>query len=420
MKNQNSSTRGYHSPKLPKWNNKRSCSKNNFAKEFTHAIFKVGCCVATYYIGYYFWEKRLNRKEELRQEKAKTTEEKVYTENVPIKEEKVKVQTLQESINSAPDSISWTVYNRIRKGAIAVGFGQKGHGKSWLAKDFAYSIATGQPLAMFPDSKPTDQQEVILCDLELTDGQRKIRWYGCDVPSNVRLCGDKRRIEAGVLLNKAFEMAEERGRDCTIIIDNVTKFRSNIASREDVAKLYELMESIQGKAEESGYTITFILLAHTTKNTPDWKSLDITDVKGAGELTIQADYVFALGPTKLGEDYKLYKELNNRDVEELDGVIVVKRVKTPYMHLEYVDVCKEDDVRPEPPTKAPKPTVHISANQLTYGKAKRKDGVSPELERKMLSLKAEGMGAKKIAKICKKSVSTVKAHLKEPKYQTIG
>lgn len=149
---------------------------------------------------------------------------------------------------------------------ICIIYCETGVGKSVLAFQIANDIAIGKYSAIQPNDLGLHiPQPVLYSDCELKESDYYRRYPDYEQPANLH-------ILRGFFFNEAQEWLEdiekrifEFSTDITVILDNITGAFRPLTS-EEMRRFIEVgLGQLQKKAVAKGFYITFIIIAHTTK-----------------------------------------------------------------------------------------------------------------------------------------------------------
>lgn len=251
--------------------------------------------------------------------------------------EPTKMESLNETIskNGYGSKGMRMVGDLIRYGGINLFFSPTGEGKSVLVMQLAIDISSGQGSLILPEKERKAMRPMltIVYDEEQDEDDIKER-YG---QNNVHYPENLKRIESCMfddekqLLNDIDKHVKEVSYDVCIIIDNITSIIPTMSNNK-VRKFYNRLKQIQKQKKDSGFRVTYIIVAHTIKGYS--YPISLRDLAGGANISNFLNRAIALLPTKYGEETKILKVLKARDTLKGNGK-VIKMVKEPYIHFEY-------------------------------------------------------------------------------------
>lgn len=277
-----------------------------------------------------------------RLEKQRAKKDIIYHKNTPV------LRSLNEIITSTPENLTYLLGGLMIEGGIYVLFSHKGQGKSTFAMQMGIALAKGESMKVFEDynmPSNTNPQYVIYLDYELSAAQIKARYNGIDV-QNFHWAGPCQSANTSDLVKLAEQYIHRfpKGENVVLFIDNLTKIGSGYIFPTEARELYAKLNRFKSmQKEQFDRTITIVLITHTQKDAKMGTPITQNNYSGAQDIIISADGVFAIGPTKFGNDTKLFKVLNNRNAKEPNSVSVMRHVNKPYSHFEIIDEMTEDE-----------------------------------------------------------------------------
>ncbi len=266
----------------------------------------------------------------------------LFRKNAPV------LRSLSEIIASAPEKLTYLLGGLMIEGGIYVLFSHKGQGKSTFAMQMGLALAKGESMRIFKEynlPSNTNPQHVIYLDYELSAAQIKARYNGINV-QNFHWAGPCQSAGTSDLMKLVEHCIYETPKDENVVlfIDNLTKIGSGYSQPADARDLYANLNHFKSvQKERYGRIVTIVLVTHTQKETKMGAPITQNNYSGAQDIIISADGVFAIGPTKFGNDTKLFKVLNNRNAKEPNSVSVMRHVNKPYSHFEIIDEMTEDE-----------------------------------------------------------------------------
>ena len=237
--------------------------------------------------------------------------------------------------------------DEIHESSRIVVFSGPGVGKSILANQMGFGIATGKPCGIFPNEVETKPQQVLLIDTEQEDTDLYIRYANAlsELPDNmdrVSDCNFNTVEEVTEYIGTAVESWNENG---TVILDNITSAFS-LQSPEKIRIFYNKLRAIQDNMKNKGVIITYIILCHQTKSA---KKMTLQALQGSGNIGNFATAVY--GIEKISQELVKFKVLKNRRSKNDEGAYIEKFCKEPYFHFEFqeaVDDSSGIDIKPAP------------------------------------------------------------------------
>ncbi|MBQ0074189.1 MAG: AAA family ATPase [Prevotella sp.] len=258
-------------------------------------------------------------------------------------------RSLDETLSSTSEALKYLFGGLMVEGGTYVVFAQKGQGKSTFAMQMALALAKGKDLKLFSEynrsAEDISPHHVLYLDYELSAIQIKERYRGVSAPTLHWLgtCRSKNTSDCMKLMEEYLLKIPE-GEEVVVFVDNLTKIGCGYSQPTEAKELYARLDGLKHtQKNKHGRTLTVILVTHTQKDVKPGAPLTQNDYSGAQDIIISADGVFAIGPTKFGNDTKYLKVLNNRNAIEPDTVSVIKHVNQPYSRFEVVSEMSEAD-----------------------------------------------------------------------------
>ena len=210
-----------------------------------------------------------------------------------------------------------------------------GHGKSILATQLGIAIAKGVVPEFLPqNTEACEPQRVLLYDGELDKDDVSTRYGGItQIPYFTRLSGCKYRT-IYYLLKDIYVKTTEAGRDMTIILDNLFALMPGMSS-EETRTFFDGLDLIQGKISKSGHNLTFIIIAHTTKETDGVP--DLKNIAGSAHITRFAKSVMSL----VKDDDVVILTGTKCRYDKEQGSYELQLVEEPYVHFERAEAKEE-------------------------------------------------------------------------------
>ena len=320
----------------------------------------------------------------------------------PANENHATEETLNEIINRNKNSSyepTWAVGKLIGAGETALIFAPTDQGKSHLAMQVAIEIALGQPSDLVDPSERTNgiPQSVFIYDSEQDEDDIMCR-YGkssFQFPKNLMRISNCSFDDENEFLNNVKTHVEYfKGNYITFILDNVSHAIPTL-SGEKVRKFQIELSKIKNVAAQNGLTVTFVFVAHTTKENPS--ELTLKSLSGSVNWSNFARCIYVLAPTRLGTEYKMLKTLKyKRGRYDSSQVRILRLVDDPYLHFQYQKTMCENLVFP----------VKLKPIDATKNEPGVEDGLNPYMcsnklnemgKQKILELKAKGKSNQEIA-----------------------
>jgi putative DNA primase/helicase len=214
--------------------------------------------------------------------------------------------------------VDWLWRNRVPRGKLTLLVGDPGRGKSFVSLDIAARVSTG---AMFPDSEPCEQGDVIIFSAE--DGMADTI-----VPRLNAAGADRSRIYTLRVANSAgprmFSLATdlellraklaERPRVVLVVIDPVTAYLGDIDAHKDAA-VRALLAPLADLAEQTKVAIVGIM--HLNKAA----TLDVIyRVTGSIAFVGVGRMAWVIAADPADEQRRLLLELKNNLAPSMDGL----------------------------------------------------------------------------------------------------
>lgn len=227
--------------------------------------------------------------------------------------------------------------DEIHESSRIIVFSGAGVGKSIIANQMGFGIATGKPCGIFPNEVNTTPQQVLLIDAEQEDADLYIRYANglSEIPEKmdrVSNCNFNTVEEVTDYIRAVVETWTENG---TVIIDNITSAFS-LRSPEKIRFFYNQLRAIQNMMKKRGVIITYIILCHQTKSST---KLTLSAIQGSGNIGNFATAVY--GIEKVDEDFVKFKVLKNRRSKNDGRAYLEKFCTEPYFHFKFQGVVDE-------------------------------------------------------------------------------
>ena len=231
-------------------------------------------------------------------------------------------------------------------------------GKTVFAIQTAIDAANGEPSSVFPSQEKPDAQFVYYYNFEMSKSQLKERYIGNNdymlYPSNFVLIDavDYKLDWQETIKSIATETQKCSSSHITVYIDTLKDLFPQV-SGTDVTVFLGKLSTIQKNAMNlDGKHITFVLVSQSVKK-KEWEPTGIDDISGSAALSCLVDSILLVGPTCLGEEYRMVKLLKTRAGSKGNSVSIIKFEETPYWHYKYIEERNEWEVLPECPKKKP-------------------------------------------------------------------
>ncbi len=278
------------------------------------------------------------------------------------------------------------------KGFIPVGgnvivFGPTGSCKSILVDGAGIDLAEGNVPSFAPHGGTVEKPlEVVLFDAELSDANIKKR-YGKHkhvFPENFRRVRNCVYASAEDFLKEVHKQAMKLTDDGIIILDNITAACPSIGQNA-TREFYDRLNEIKAEAK---FTITFMVVCHTTKAFKEGAPIELNHLAGSANVSNFATNVIAIGPTQF-TGMKMLKVLKDRDNPCPEHIFLQDIVDEPYVHLTYNNTISEEQAMPVK-KKASK------GEEVPLGRSGKP--LSEDQNTKMKLLLSQGMGPDEVAR----------------------
>ena len=252
--------------------------------------------------------------------------------------------------NHLTDKFQWLIGNVFLEGTINLVGGPKNHGKTPFITWICDAVSKGKSLDLFVSDRvnPCHQppQPVYLYDFEMQYGQLNNRngQHGYVFQNIKRETRQSYTVEEWL---KHFEtLTDGLTEKATIVVDNISRFNSDVTQPIVGKRLYDGIKTIRDKARDRGITITVILIANISNDKLLHKGITLKDFAVADTLTTGMDTICVLGPT-FSENKKMLKILCNRHAPKPEFVTVLTAISTPFVRFEIAGIDKEENVLPQ-------------------------------------------------------------------------
>lgn len=304
-------------------------------------LIGLGTAIAIYYSGKLVYklvidkaQDNSNLSSEEKQQKKKDAEVKewISKELGLFNASNPTVSTLGEGERT---EVKYLVDSIVKVGDRLVLASPPGHGKSILATQLGIAIAKGVVPEFLPqNTEACEPQRVLLYDGELDKDDVSTRYGGItQIPYFTRLSGCKYRT-IYYLLKDIYVKTTEAGRDMTIILDNLFALMPGMSS-EETRTFFDGLDLIQGKISKSGHNLTFIIIAHTTKETDGVP--DLKNIAGSAHITRFAKSVMSL----VKDDDVVILTGTKCRYDKEQGSYELQLVEEPYVHFERAEAKEE-------------------------------------------------------------------------------
>ena len=260
------------------------------------------------------------------------------------------------------DGARWIVDGYMTVGLVNLLAAGAGAGKSTMMLQIALAVKKGErPEFLPPDCCKSVKLHVEYYRLEVYKGEITGK-YGDDrkVPKESGIHGywlqDLPAKTVPGFISHLKGMVEHLTEDTLVCIDPATKL-DNYSHNEFIRGVEEAMEIARRRAHVQ---LTILASIHLDE-VVNWKSINLTDIKGGDRAAQQAGSVTVLRPERReNEGYhfiKCLKEPKGYPKPFEGNVLVCKMVKkldgedVKYLHLQYDSIVAESKALPEKPTK---------------------------------------------------------------------
>ena len=230
-----------------------------------------------------------------------------------IKRKDFKVLNAGEFMKQDFGSTEYIIDNLVGMGQIAVIGGDTGTGKTWIALESAYCIASGVPL--FGHFKVKQSQALLIQFENENDDIRKrlelmkpyfVKKAGnSDFLNNFLVCPMDVEMEIFVDNWKRIEetIISTGYRDGVLIVDNMyTSTDKNIQDNDDLKGLLQIVHRIRKK-----YNLTIILIAHSNKGVQEQKDLHYDQLQGGKVLSSMVSNITQIHNSTASVDLRVMK-----------------------------------------------------------------------------------------------------------------
>lgn len=219
---------------------------------------------------------------------------------------------------------------------IALLVSPTGVGKSMLLVQILFNIARGAGSKLLTPSieyaKYNKTPIAILYDSEMTENDMRLR-YGNYEPPFLPVLQRHDFYDYKELLTHIEEQVCNYKTDIVIAIDNMTNVTSRELSSNQVTDFYRGLRMIQDFGKNNGFTVTFILVRHATKNSKGTSTSEISGSDWWGRLSTK---IININFTKDNSEVRLlHIEKNRTGISKKDMYVSI--CSEPYLHFECND-----------------------------------------------------------------------------------
>lgn len=319
------------------------------------------------------------RKQEER--KNTTTAENKESEAEPKFSYEPQDESINEVIERAKDFTQQELFgDYLRTGDICVIFSPPGEGKSAFTMQIAIGVATSKGTKWFDGNDGENApQTVIMYDAEQEDYDIKKRYGqdGMEWPANLRRSKIRTFESKDKLLYDVEQRVSKLYSDATIIIDNLTAVCPSMQG-DDVRNFYDALKAYKESAKNRGVRVTYILVQHTTKELS--YPLNLSQMAGSSNISNFATAVYAISPTRCGNNTKMLVCLKRRDKAKSDKATVMHLEEHPFLHFVFDKEEQQSEVMPR--------KIKASSPKSSNKEAKEKKESSPTMKKQILELLA--------------------------------
>lgn len=238
---------------------------------------------------------------------------------------------------------------------ICIIYSEPGLGKSVLAFQVAHDIALGIPSAVQPDEQGEHlPQAALYCDAEMSEDDYERRYPNFTQPENMLILRGFYFNNENEWLDDIEKRIFEIGADITVCLDNITG-AFQLMNAEQMRYFMEVrLRQIQDKAKSKGFHVTFIVLAHTTKE---------GILAGTSNFQNFATTIIHLKPG--ADEYHNEMEIDKcRNYGEMRGKhFLLRRSEVGFKHFE---LEAELDAKPAQPTAPVKSVIPVTPKSPKY------------------------------------------------------
>lgn len=230
----------------------------------------------------------------------------------------------------------------ISSGDICIIAGSAGQMKSILAMQLAIEISTGIESKLIPDDSETEGAEVLYYDGENDDQEIRDRYAGKEdlYLLNITRVSDTQNFKSTEQMLDHLESFVINRKNSCVVLDNLYSLMEGTNSAK-ATNLLKRIKEIKSKVQGS---FTTIIVAHPTKEYDPTRPMELRHVAGSSNFTNLATTVLGIGPSNLGDEYKMIQVLKKRSSSKYKGKVLLEKVsEKDYLHLEYVDTKDKSD-----------------------------------------------------------------------------
>lgn len=247
------------------------------------------------------------------------------------------------------EGTEWLLGNVFSKGGIHLLVGPKSVGKTMLVTQMMDAISNGNDMELFvsDNNNPCYQpgQKVYLYDFEMTYSQLKER-NGQNNHSFINIFREQNQnFTIPNWLKHMKTIVDKSNEDITIVVDNITRFVSDITQPHYANQLYDGVKAVRDEAMKRGVAVSFIFIAHTSNDLQEHTPINLQKVAVADAFTTGLDCICAIGPTRY-ENQKYFKIICSRNTKQPDYVELLQHTDNPYVSFVLGGKAKEADVLP--------------------------------------------------------------------------
>lgn len=149
---------------------------------------------------------------------------------------------------------------------IAILYCEPGLGKSVMSHQIACDIATGRKsLIATDDAGEHNPQWVFYYDSEMTKHDYQRRYPNFEAPDRMKILIDFYYKDEKDWVEDLEQRLSDIQGDAFVVLDNITSAFKNMTAEEMRYFLTQRLRTIQDKRVAQGYHVTFLIIAHTTK-----------------------------------------------------------------------------------------------------------------------------------------------------------
>ena len=235
--------------------------------------------------------------------------------------------------------------NLLGPGDILFMYSDDGLGKSTLAAQWGIEASWGVKSQAFPNDDNVaipPKVTTYIYDVENDDDLLSDRLHGLAEKDmgNINFKGlDFENIDD--LIADMQDTARNLTTPCIFILDNTSCLTLDTLKREDFIKLRKAFQAIHNDMMSRDLYASMILVGHALKTSNSKKGF-----MGISEIGTLTQARVELEPTRFGDDVVMLVVKKLRKGAKPSQGILLKRVKEPYLHFEYLGMCEFEDARP--------------------------------------------------------------------------